>query len=358
MKVYIESMGCDSNIADSNKVKKFLKGNNAEIVSDYKKAEFIILMTCGFNQIILKDNIDRLKKLKKTGAKIILGGCIPKIEPKSCKLADYCFNPREFKKLKEIFNFNNDIEKISPEFKRGKKKIIRIATGCEGRCTYCVIKIANGRTKSRSIKDIIKDIKEGIKEGCSDFIFTSEDNGSWGQDIHSNITNLIKEIINIKGDFKVVLTTFNPQWFIKYPELYDLFKSKKIDKKIYLSLQSGSNRILNLMQRDYTAEQYIKIFKRLKREIPEIKIQVDVLVGFPTETEEDFQKTFDLIKKLDIYFLQVFAYTDMKNTLAEKLKPKISFKITKKRAQKMINFFLEKHNEEKRNLVHTNLKIQ
>jgi len=358
MKVYIESMGCDSNIADSNKVKKFLKENGIEIISDYKKAEFIILMTCGFNQIILKDNINRLKELKKTGAKIILGGCIPKIEPKFCKLADYNFNPRGFEKLNEIFNLNKDIEKISPEFKREKKKIIRIATGCDGRCTYCVIRIANGRTKSRSIKDIVNDIKEGIEEGYSNFIFTSEDNGSWGQDINSNISNLINEVISIKENFKVALTTFNPQWFIKYPELYDLFKSEKIDKKIYLSLQSGSNRILKLMQRDYSVEGYIEIFNRLKKEIPEIKIQVDVLVGFPTETEEDFQKTFNLIKKLDIYFLQVFAYTDMKNTSAEKLKPKVSFEVAKKRAQKIINFFLEKHKEEKRNLVHTNLKIQ
>jgi len=357
MKVYIESRGCDSNIADSNKVKKFLKNSGAEIVSDYHEADFIILMSCGFNQIILKDNINRLKELKKTGAKLILGGCIPKIEPEVCDLVDYYFGPKEFEKVKEIFNLNQDIENVSPEFKREDRKIIRIATGCEGRCAYCVIKIANGRTKSRAIKKIIQDINEGIKEGYSKFIFTSEDTGSWGQDINSNIAELIKAINRLEGNFKITLTTFNPQWFVKYPELFELLKSEKIEKKIYLPLQSGSNRILKLMQRDYSVEQYLEIFEKIKKEIPEMKIQVDVLVGFPTETEEDFKKTFDLVKKLDIYYLQVFAYTDMKRTISEKLKPKVPFEETEKRAKKIINFFLKKHRDEKRNLLHTNLKI-
>lgn len=351
-------MGCDSNVADSNKIKKFLKNSGAEIISDFKKANFIILMSCGFNQIILKNNINRLKEFKKTGAKLILGGCIPKIDPKVCELVDYCFNPKELEKVKEIFSLNQNIEKVSPEFKRKDRKIIRIATGCEGRCAYCAIKFANGRTKSRGIEKITQDIKKGIKKGYSKFIFTSEDNGSWGQDINSNVSELIKSIDKIKGDFKVTLTTFNPQWFIKYPELFKLLKSEEIEKKLYLSLQSGSNRILELMQRDYSVEQYLEIFDKIKKEIPEMKIQVDVLVGFPTETEEDFEKTLELVNKLDIYYLQVFAYTDMKGTVAEKLEPKVSFKETRNRAKKIIDLFLEKNKNEKRDLVNTNLNIK
>ena len=168
---------------------------------------------------------------------------------------------------------------------------------------------------------------------------------------------MIKSINQIEGDFKITLTTFNPQWFIKYPELFELLKSDKIEKKIYLPLQSGSNRVLELMQRDYSVEQYKEIFERIKREIPKMKIQADVLVGFPTETEEEFEKTLELVKKLDIYFLQVFAYTDMKKTKAEKLEPKIPFEETEKRAKKIIDLFLEKYKEEERNLVNTNLKV-
>ncbi len=358
MKIYIESMGCDSNIADSNKVKKFLKNSGAKIVSDYHNADFIILMSCGFNQIILKDNIKRLNELKKTGAKLILGGCVPKIDPTVCKLVNYSFGPKELARLKEIFQFNQDIEGISPEFKREDRKIIRISTGCEGRCTYCAIKIANGRTKSRTIEMILQDVKEGIKEGYSKFVFTSEDNGSWGQDINSDITKLIKAINKVEGNFRITLTTFNPQWFVKYPELYKLLKSGKIEKKIYLPLQSGSNRILKLMRRGYSVEQYLKIFGKIKKKIPDMKIQVDVLIGFPTETKEDFEKTLDLVRKLDIYLLQVFAYTDMKRTVAENLEPKIPFEKINKRAKKIIDLFIKKHKGEKRNLVNTNLKIK
>jgi len=356
-KVYIESMGCESNLADSKKVEKYLEGNGAVIVSDITKADYIILMSCGFNKIMLKDNINKLKAFRKTGAKIILGGCVPKIDESVCKLADYSFGARELDKVGKIFGFNSDIEKISPEFEKEDKKIIKIATGCEGNCSYCAIKRATGNVKSRPIKDIISDIKKSIKEGYPKIILTSEDDGAWGQDINSNITELIKEINKLEGNFKITLTYFNPQWFIKYPELFKLFKSKHIEKNINIPIQSGSNKILKLMQRGYTVEQYVKIFNRFKKEIPEIRIQVDVMVGFPNESNKDFKETYKLVKDLDIYYLQVFAYTDMKNTISEKIKPKVHFKITKERAKKIIDLFLDKHKGENRNLVNTNLKI-
>ncbi len=356
--VYIESMGCDSNLADSKKIEKYLAENGQTIVSDITKADYIILMSCGFNKIMLKNNITKLKAFRKTGAKIILGGCVPKIDESVCKLADYSFGARELDKVEQIFGLKSNIEKISPEFKRENLQIIKIATGCQGNCSYCAIKRATDSIKSRPLNIIIKDIKKSIKEGYSKIALVSEDDGAWGQDLNSNITELIKEINKIKGDFKITFTYFNPQWFIKYPALFKLLKSKKIEKTINIPVQSGSNKILKLMNRGYTVEQYLKIFNRLKREIPEIKIQVDVMVGFPKESNKDFKETLKLVKDLDIYYLEVFAYTDMKNTISEKIIPKVPFRITKERAKKIIDLFLDKYKLENRNLVNTNIKIK
>jgi len=355
MKAYIEAMGCDSNLADANKVIKFLKANNVEIVSDSKKADYIFFMSCGFNNIILNDNLNRLEELKKLDAKIILGGCIPKIKEEIIKKVDFFFSPREISKLDTFFRFKKKSKNFSPSFKRKGKKIIRISTGCDGSCSYCIIRKANGRTKSRSFEEIKRDIEEGLKEGFNKFLFTSEDCGSWGQDINKNIINLVEGVSKIKGNFKVSLTTFNPQWFMKYPKIYECLKKDKIDKKIYLSLQSGSNRILKLMNREYSVEDYLYIFNRLKKEIQDIQIHSDVLVGFPTEKEKDFKKTLDLVTKLDIYFLQVFAYTDMENTPAKNFRPKIDFEISKGRCKKIISTFLEKNKDQNRKLVNTNL---
>lgn len=362
MKAYIESLGCASNLADTNKIKKYFIANEIELVLDYKNADIIILMSCGFNQIILEENIKLLQEFelnKKSNAKIYLGGCIPKINTEVTKLVDYSFGPKEIKNLDLIFGFDNKVEKFSPEFNQKDKKIIRIATGCEGKCSYCAIKIANGITRSRNFQEIKVDINEGLKEGFSRFVFTSEDNGSWGTDLNLSVIDLIRELDSIERDFTVTFTTINPIWFIKYPELVNALKSKKIEKKIYFPLQSGSNRILKLMNRGYTVEQYKSTFKRLKIEIPNIKIQCDLLIGFPTETEEDFQKTLNIIDELDITFLQVFAYTDMKGTVSDKIHPKVLFDLTVERTKQIISKFLEKNKDVKnRKLINTNIKFE
>ena len=350
-------MGCESNLADTNRIRNYFNVNGANVIKDYKKADIIILMSCGFNQIMMKDNLARLNKFNKTNAKVLLGGCIPKIKKETTKLVDDFFGPKDLDKLDQIFNFKTKIKEVSPQFNRKAKSIIRISTGCEGKCSYCAIKIANGITKSRKIEDIKKDIKQGLKEGYSKFVFTAEDTGSWGKDIGTNILGLLTEIIKIKDKFKVTLTTINPKWFIKFPKLIDLLKSEKIEKKVYLSLQSGSNRILRLMNRQYSVQEYRSVFDKLKKEIPEVKIQVDVIVGFPTETKKDFLDSLQLIKELNIYFLQVFAYTDMEGTISNNITPKIPYDTIEKRAKEIILAFLEKNKDcNKRKLVNTNIK--
>lgn len=358
MKVYIESHGCDSKKADTNKVKTCLKENSATIVSDYREADYIILMSCGFNKIILEDNLNRIRQFAKTGAKIILGGCVPHIHKESRKMVDFYFGPGDLEKLDSIFKFKKKVREFSPTFTREDKKIIRVSMGCEGNCSYCAIRIANGRTKSRTIKEIRQDVKKGLEEGFQKFFFASEDVGSWGTDRGKNITHLLREVEKKGGNFKVTLTTFNPEWFLKFPELFDILKSDKIDKKLYLSLQSGSERILRLMRRKHTVEEYKKIFKKLK-DISGMKIQTDVMVGFPTETEQDFKKTLKLVEDLDFYFLQVFLYTDMRNTAAEKIFPKVKREVAEERARRLIKAFLKKkeNRNQERVLVNTNVKL-
>jgi MiaB/RimO family radical SAM methylthiotransferase len=357
VRVYIESLGCDSSISDSHQLIECCMNNNLDITANFLEADFIILFSCGFNKVILSKNIGKIEEFRTNKkAKIILAGCVPNIEKSTRHLADYSIGPKELYLLDDILKFKKSIKLFSPKFIRQDREIIRIATGCCGECSYCAIKIATGYVSSRSEKEIIADIKNGLKKGIRKFVLTSEDNGSWGQDCSKDITILLEEINKTKGSFKMLLTTFNPRWFIKYPKLFDLLKSEKFEKNIYLSLQSASNRILNLMKRDYTVEDYLNIYYRLKKEIPSIKIRSDFLIGFPSETEEDFMKTYNIIKKLDFYFLEVFAYTDMKDTLAIKLKPKVSNSIKISRVKNIIKLFLDKNKDQARPLIQTNIK--
>ena len=357
MKVYIESAGCYSNLADTNQIREYILFNKGELVNNPKKADFIIFMSCGFNNLILQDNFKRLIELKNNKAKILLGGCIPHINKEIPSFIDFSFGPREMEKLDQIFKFKLSINKFSSQFNvAGRRKVIRISTGCDGACSYCAIKLANGTTKSHKIKDIRRVIFSGLKEGYSKFLLTSEDVGSWGKDIHKNIVDLIQNLIKIQGNFKIQITTLNPKWFIKFPQLIDIFKSEKIEKRIYLSLQSGSDRILKLMNREYSSSEYFRMFNLLKKKIPSIKIQSDIIIGFPTESKNDFQKTLNMVNLLDIHFLQVFAYTAMKNTPAFNFNPKVQFKVIKSRVKKVILDFLKKNKSAKRKLVNTNIK--
>ncbi len=358
MKVYIETLGCDSNRTDTNRIRKYLKINEVSITDTPKDADYAVIMTCGFNQIMFDSNIKRIKEIKdNTKAKIIIGGCIPKIDPSSMTLADYSFGPRDIEKINDLFNLKTDISSVTPEFTRKQKKIIRISRGCQGSCSYCVIKRANGPTRSRSIEEIKKDIKEGLDEGYSRFVFTAEDAGSWGQDLGLSLYDLAKEIDSMEGDFSITVTTIHPKWFIKNPDMYKIYRLKKVTKNIYLPIQSASDRILGLMRREYTAGQYKEIFGKLKSDNPDIRVETDLLIGFPTETEEDFKMNMDLIRDLEIYFLQVFAYTEMDGTPASKIFPKVPFKEAERRAKEITRQFIENHKDSctDRVLVNTNL---
>jgi MiaB/RimO family radical SAM methylthiotransferase len=356
MKVYIESLGCDSTLSDANRLRECCLNNFIEITEDYLSADNIVLFSCGFNEIILRDNLKKLSRLRQNKkAKLILAGCIPKIISVSKRIADEIVGPKEISKFNTLFNLKIEIEQFSPKFEREDRQIIRISTGCCGKCSYCAIKIATGFIKSRNYEDIIKDLRDGLKRGVKKFVFTSEDNGSWGQDMSTNICFLLEKIEEMHEHFKVLITTFNPKWFLRYPQLYNLLKSDKFEKNIYLSLQSGSDRILKLMKREYSVDDYIRVYHKLKKEIPEIKIRSDFLVGFPSETEEDFNKTYNLINNLDFYFIQVFAYTDMRKTLAKKINPKITKNVKYSRVKKLIELFLKKNENEKRALIQTNI---
>lgn len=349
-------MGCDSSISDANQLKQCCLNNGILLTQDCSLANYVVLFSCGFNKVILSENLIKLKKLRKISkAKLILAGCIPKIKNSSKKLVDYSFGPKELYKFNNLFNLKRRIEDFSPKFNREDRQIIRISTGCCGRCSYCAIKIATGFVKSRKEEEIVKDIRNGLSQGIKKFVLTSEDNGSWGQDNSTNICFLLKKINEIPGNFRVLLTTFNPKWFLEYPELYELFKLPKFEKNVYLSLQSGSNRILKLMNRGYTVEDYLEVYDRLKKEIPLLKIRSDFLIGFPSEKEDDFNETYNLLKKLDFYFVQIFAYTDMEKTEAMMMKPKIRREIKYRRTKELINLFLEKNKDEKRALIQTNL---
>lgn len=222
-------------------------------------------------------------------------------------------------------------------------KAIRISTGCMGHCTYCAIPFANGKTKSRGIGDILRDIRESVKDGVSKIKFVSEDLGAYGQDHGTSIVDLLRVVVTSNIDFELYLDNLNPNWISRYKrELIELFHSHKIAKTFYIPIQSGSDRILKLMKREYTISKINDIFEDLHDTFPNVKISTDFIVGFPTETEDDFEATRVLLEDLAFHHLEIFTYEDRPHTKASKLEPKIRECVKEERRQILFQSFLKK----------------
>jgi len=193
--------------------------------------------------------------------------------------------------------------------------IIPISEGCLGDCNYCSVKFARGKLKSYKIEDIIKQIK-GKK-----ILLTSQDTGCYGLDINTNLVELLKQVVKVKGNFQVRVGMMNPEHVLPIlKDLVEVYKDKKIFKFIHIPIQSGSNNVLKEMNRRYTVEDFIKIVKEFRKQIPEIHISTDIIVGYPTETEEDFKKTINLLEKLKLEVINLSRFAPRPKTAALKLK--------------------------------------
>jgi len=205
---------------------------------------------------------------------------------------------------------------------------LEVSTGCLGRCSYCVFKFVWGRIISRPVSDIITDFKLALRRGYTLFSLDAQDLGAFGQDTGTDIVALLTALFEMEGRFRIMLHDFNPQWFIRYyPQLEDIF-TRHAGKIVYLDLpvQSGSDRILGLMGRPYAAEDLLPLIDRLKSRLSDLPLEIDVMAGFPGETEHDFGQTKDFLRYLrgmKNIFVWRTDYTDRPGTESSTMPDKI-----------------------------------
>ena len=216
---------------------------------------------------------------------------------------------------------------------------LSVSSGCLGNCSFCAIKFAIGNTKSVPINEIVRELREAVAFGYKHFNLRSPDVASYGLDIKTNFIELLKDIFAEKSDITIKLSTLHPKWLIRYHD--DLIKiikenSKKI-REIVIPIQSGSNRILELMRRGYKIEEVVKYISEIKEINPEIVIKTHIIIGFPGETEEDFQESIDLIQKISFSDILIHAYSNRPNTVASKMERKEETQVVHERCSIMEN---------------------
>jgi MiaB-like tRNA modifying enzyme len=350
-KLFVKTYGCTLNKKDTENVVK--EHNFTEEFSEIKKADYILINTCGVKEQTQTKILNFLKKLKENKIpqeKIIIFGCLVDIDKDA--LVSEMPNAKYFKvsEKEKIESIINNIENNKLSNKKNTQTII-LSNGCLGNCYYCAVKFARGKLESKPIEKIVKEIEYSVNEEKSkEILLTSQDNGCYGFDINENLNTLLKKIIEIKGDFKIRIGMANPQHLkIIINELIEIYKNEKIYKFLHIPIQSGSNKILKEMNRYYTIEDVYDIIEKFKKEIPNISIGTDIIVGYPTETEEDFQETIDFIKKIKPNFINLSRFGMRKNIEAKKYKDLIS-RTKKERSRKVTKIFedylLDKNKEE------------
>ena len=371
VKIYIETYGCAVNQSDSELMAGILKDEGHEIINETKEAELIIINTCTVKNSAESKLYRALKKYE--DKKIIIAGCIPQAEKSLIdnELKDYSVIgikqminaplvvEETLKGNKIVILDRTDNKRLNlPKIRQNSTvEIIPINEGCVGSCNYCKTKHARGNIKSYFEKDIILQAKEAIKEGVKQIWLTSQEKGDYGLNNERNIIKLLDELLKIEGEFRVRLGMINPEHAKKYiKDLIRIMNDKNMFKFIHIPIQSGSNKVIKEMNRNYTREDFQGIVEELRKNVKGVRIATDIIVGYPTETDEDFEETYNLIEKLKIEVVNMSKYWKRLNTPAAKLHP-LPTKEVKERSIRIKKLFEDQARKEKEKYVGKEIEI-
>ncbi len=366
MNYYIKTFGCQMNVHESEKLAGMLNSLGYEkSVDEPKDADIIIFNTCcirdGVEQKIL-GNIGAIKKLKKSKPSLIVAicGCMSQAEGRSelirkkFPFVDIIFGTHNIHKFKDyLLEHQNSSKKITDVWEKEQGIFenvemnrdnlfsngwVNINYGCNNFCSYCIVPYVRGRERSRKPEDIIDECKTLIKDGYKYITLLGQNVNSYGNDYEDksiNFSYLLGEIAKLDGDFRLKFMTSHPK-DLSEEVIKTIANNNKISKVIHLPIQSGSNDILKSMNRRYTREHYLSLISMIRKHIPNAYISTDLIVGFPGETDKDFEDTCSLVEEVQYDGVFAFMFSRRSGTVADKMDNQISEEVKKERIHKLL----------------------
>ncbi|NLY43854.1 MAG: tRNA (N6-isopentenyl adenosine(37)-C2)-methylthiotransferase MiaB [Clostridiaceae bacterium] len=343
---FIQSYGCQQNENDAERLRGMLREMGYSFTNNKEEADLILYNTCCVREnaeLRVFGNVGALKHLKARKPHLLIGVCgcmmqqehIVKEIKTRYKHVDMVFGTHTLYKFPEILEkamnesytvidiMNSDgyIIEDMPIYRVGRVKAwVSIMYGCNNFCSYCIVPYVRGRERSRNPEDILQEVRQLASEGYKEVTLLGQNVNSYGNDLEDNIdfADLLKMVNDIDGIHRIRFTTSHPK-DISDKLIRTMSECKKVCEQLHLPFQAGSNRVLEKMNRKYTRERYLEIIRKVKEAIPNIALSSDVIVGFPGETNEDFEDTLDLVRKVEFDSLFTFIYSPRKGTPAEKM---------------------------------------
>lgn len=360
MKVGICSLGCKVNIYESELVTNILKNNNYEIVDFEDIADIYIINTCSVTNESDKKSRKMINRAKKNNpnAIIIVMGCYSQVNAEDIDVDIVLGNKdkskivdiiEEYKKTKEKKKIIYDLTKVEFEkmeinnFDNHTRAFVKIQDGCNAFCSYCIIPYVRGRVRSKAPEDVINEVTTLVEKGYKEIVLTGIHTGRYGIDIDTSLEELLNRLVKIPNIYRIRLSSIEINEIT--PGIKKLLKENRVmAKHLHIPLQSGSNKILQLMNRRYNKEEFLSMIDDLKT-IEDISLTTDLIVGFPKETEEEFNETIDTLNKIGFTKIHTFPYSKRKGTPAASMEGQVSPEVKKDRVHTILKLSNEsEHN--------------
>ncbi|NIM24981.1 MAG: tRNA (N(6)-L-threonylcarbamoyladenosine(37)-C(2))-methylthiotransferase [Nitrososphaeria archaeon] len=330
-KIFVEAYGCSASFSDSEMISGLIANGGHTLVDSSDQSDLNVIVTCSVKDATANKMIYRIKSLKEKP--LVVAGCLPKAEKSTVeKFTENAsmLGPNSLGKTLQVIDStlkgtrqialeDSDVSKVGlPKVRLNPAVgIIEIASGCMSECTFCQTKLAKGDLQSYRIGDIVRQVETEIKDGCKEVWLTSTDNGCYGFDIGTDLPTLVNTVSEIPDDFRIRVGMMNPMYMVRIKDkLIDSFDNDKVYKFLHVPVQSGSNKVLNDMKRGHTAETFRDVVTKVRERFPQFTISTDIIVGFPSETKEDFEKTVSLLKKTKPDIVNLSRYSARPGTEA------------------------------------------
>ena len=342
-KVAFHTMGCKLNFSETSTIKRDFISRGFKTVSFNEYANIYVLNSCSVTENADREarKIIRQAKRLNPGSSIIVTGCYAQLKPEelaAVKEVDMIFGAKEkFNLLDHLDSielnhktklFHSEINSVShfePSFSSNDRtrSYLKVQDGCDYNCTFCTIPLARGASRSSTVSKTLMSAKQAISSGAREIVLTGVNIGDFGVNSHEKFIDLLVSLNDLNDLDRIRISSIEPN-LLSNDIIEFCAKSKKIMPHFHIPLQSGSSRILKLMRRKYQTSLYKERIEHIKSLIPDACIGADIIVGFPSETDDDFQKSYDFIESLNISYLHVFSYSERQNTKAIKIKNKVS----------------------------------
>jgi len=333
-KIWVEAYGCSASFSDSEMISGLIVNGGHTLAENSEDSDLSVIVTCSVKDATASKMIHRIKE--SNSKPLVVAGCLPKAEKDTVeKFAENAslLGPNSIGKTLQVIQStlegkklialdDSDISKVGlPKIRLNPAVgIVEIASGCMSECTFCQTKLSKGDLQSYRVGDIVRQVKTEIVDGCSEVWLTSTDNGCYGFDIDSDLPELVNSVVDIPEKFFVRVGMMNPMYMPRIRDgLLKSFESNKVFKFLHIPVQSGSDKVLNDMKRGHTANTFRDVVNRFRGKFENFTISTDVIVGFPTETEDDFEMTMKLLEETRPDIVNLSKYSQRPGTDAAEM---------------------------------------